>query len=193
MPRNAKQVGYAAVVRALKAMMAVERAEREPFYQRAAEAIVDYRQHYENNWDGSNREYKAEISRAYREAGVPADSEDTVQAALRYHVGNRVREVVPADVLDAVGLDREGPNARQRRAAPRRPRAASNGTQVPTMPTVLSRALESPTGLVTHAIRAVEAARDLKPAGAEADTVRILLRALRDEVDDLDRRLADGI
>lgn len=193
MPRKPNLAGYAAVVRALKAMMAVERQEREPFYRSAAEAIVNFRQQWPDNWDGSNKEYKLEIARAYREAGVPSDTEGTVLAALRYHVGNVVREKAPVEELDAAGLDRRGPNARQRRGTPRTPRAASNGSEAPTMPTILSKALESPTGLVTHAIRAVEAAADLKPAGPEADTVRILLRILRDEIDNLDSHLSDTL
>lgn len=180
---------YAGVVRALRALMAVDREDREPLYRTAAAAIVDYRQQYPNNWDGSDRAYKLEMARAYREAGVPSDSEDTVQAALRYHIGNRVREVAPQADLDALGLDLRGPNVRQRRGGPRRPPKPSNGTQVPTTPAVLAKVLESPTGLVTGAIRAVEAAAELKPAGPEADTVRVLLRVLRDAINHLDDNL----
>jgi hypothetical protein len=68
------------------------------------------------DWAGKSEEYRQTIYRAYREAGVPSDSTGALQANLRYHVGNALREAAPADELRALGLDLEGPRARAVRA-----------------------------------------------------------------------------
>ena len=69
-------------------------------------------------WDdpaGTSRGYKAAVSAAYLAAGVPSDPASGFQANLRYHTGNALRLLMPADRLVAAGLDTDGPAARARR------------------------------------------------------------------------------
>jgi hypothetical protein len=56
------------------------------------------------DWAGQSYEYRMAAARMYEEAGVPTDSVANVQAALRYHVGNVLREKVPAEELREAGL-----------------------------------------------------------------------------------------
>jgi hypothetical protein len=154
--------GYDRVVAALKAMMAAPRDDREHLYREAADRIVEMRHQCGGVRNG---DYRAAIQQAYREAGVPSDSEDTVLAALRYHIGKAGAKTSPK--------------------GPVKVRKAATSTDGQTMPGILSRALEDPVGLVRHAIRAVQAAGELKPRGPDGETVRYMLSALREAVDNL--------
>ena len=74
-----------------------------------AKVVVALRTRYrtpqgDTDWRGQSWEYRQAISEMYGNAGVPPDSESNIQAALRYHVGNLVREVAPPVQLEAVGL-----------------------------------------------------------------------------------------
>lgn len=65
------------------------------------------------DWAGRSIDYRHAIERAYRNAGVPSDSEDGLQASLRYHVSNVLRSVAPPEELEKLGLSTSG--ARKRR------------------------------------------------------------------------------
>ena len=67
------------------------------------------------DWSGRSPDYRRVISEMYAEAGVPKEKLDTVQAALRYHVGNLLREQAGEGELAAVGLTSVSPKERLQR------------------------------------------------------------------------------
>jgi hypothetical protein len=64
------------------------------------------------DWSGRSPGYRQVVADIYTKARVPEDKLDTVQAALRYHVGNLLRERTPPDELAAVGLKARSPKER---------------------------------------------------------------------------------
>lgn len=66
----------------------------------------------EVDWAGRSWDYRQTVTSMYERSGVPPDSEQNIQASLRYHVGNLLREVVPAKELEAVGLRTDSPKER---------------------------------------------------------------------------------
>lgn len=71
------------------------------------------------DWKGQSQECREAVAKIYETAGVPADSVSGIQAAIRYHIGNALRQVAPAEHMEKLGLDPRGPAERQnvRRAA----------------------------------------------------------------------------
>ena len=93
---------------------------RTDLLKRVAELIVELRAKHtlddgRIDWSGRSPAYRAAISEIYKEAGVPADKLDTVQAALRYHVGNMIRDRADDYALQAVGLTNVAPRERLNR------------------------------------------------------------------------------
>lgn len=68
------------------------------------------------DWGGRSWEYRQTVGAMYAAAGVPPDSQSNIQASLRYHVGNLLREAVPARELEAAGLRTDSPKARMNEA-----------------------------------------------------------------------------
>lgn len=64
------------------------------------------------DWGGRSWEYRTTVTEMYERAGIPPDSEQNVQASLRYHVGNLLRDVVDPHELEAVGLRTDSPKER---------------------------------------------------------------------------------
>jgi len=90
---------------------------RADFLKACAAVIVDLRSHFKledgrTDWGGRSPAYRRAVHEIYLAAHVPTDRFDTVQAALRYHVGNLLRDRVPEDELAAVGLSGVSPKAR---------------------------------------------------------------------------------
>lgn len=82
---------------------------RTEVLRRLAEVVVSIRSQFFDNegrrdWAGHSWDYRQFVSEMYAAAGVAPDSQENIQAALRYHVGNLLREVAPPDELAAVGL-----------------------------------------------------------------------------------------
>lgn len=61
------------------------------------------------DWAGRSGAYRAAVGDIYRQSRLSEDERETMQAALRYHVGNRVREVAPEAELEDLGLRKERP------------------------------------------------------------------------------------
>ena len=186
-----RKQAYEQLVGALTDMMAVPPHKRKmPVVRPVAEKMVELRRLYESDgipdWNGRSYEYKAAIASALREAGAPTEAEDnSLHALIRHHVSNVVREQAPLADMQALGRDPDSPTARKRRDTPRRPPKPSEPVKAPTIPNILLEALGDPVGLVTHAIRALQAARRLEPTESQVETLRILLDSLRDEVNKL--------
>ena len=85
----------------------------------AADALVDMRMIYTNregqpDLAGSSFEYRQAVSEGLAAAGVSASQRSKVMAALRYHVGNRVRDRFTPEELSEYGLNAHSPHDRQR-------------------------------------------------------------------------------
>jgi hypothetical protein len=87
-----------------------------------AEVVVDIRSQFRDesgdiDWQGNSWDYRKFMENLYDASGVPPDSKSNLQAALRYHVGNALRERVPTKELQRAGLLAASP--RERMAAQR--------------------------------------------------------------------------
>lgn len=133
------------------------------------------------DWAGRSQEYRNTIYQAYRSAGIPSDAIDGLQANLRYHVGNVVREIAPTNELEKLGMDPEGPKGRAVRAratAHLRPKRTTRQEPAPTPLAVM----QDPLALCSFARDAVRAIRSLAPKREMADALVPELRALAEEV-----------
>lgn len=97
--------------RALDALLArgVDAAKDRRFRD-LAEIVVELRQHFVTadgaaDWGGRTRAYRDTVSRIYDDAGLEAKDRSTV----RYHIGNVVRDVAPAEELADLGLQSRRP------------------------------------------------------------------------------------
>lgn len=87
--------------------------QRTATLRRLAEVIVDLRSMFaltdgRTDWGGRTPQYRT----AYRDIFTRAGQEKglrPLQSALRYHVGNRLRDVAPAHELERVGLRQASP------------------------------------------------------------------------------------
>ena len=163
-----------------------------------AHVVVDIRSQfrYEGrvDWAGRSWEYRQAITRMYAAAGIPPDSVANVQGALRYHVGNALRERVDPEELEAAGL----------KAASPKERVASARSEAAALISVLradkaaeeaeARGRNYPIGLLLRGSlmaveRAARGARDpeVLDAGSAEDLESALLAAmdLREHLDDI--------
>lgn len=86
--------------------------------KRLAEVVVEVRSQFHDeetgqpDWRGKSWEYRQFMTELYEAAGVPPASVAGVQSSLRYHTGNRLREVVPPEELERAGLLADSPKLR---------------------------------------------------------------------------------
>lgn len=117
---------------------------------------------------------------------MPPDSADSVQASLRYHVGNVLREIVPRAQLEAVNLKPSSPKERFQQARHELNAAAEavNAAAGVTDKARVSRALSA----AEHALKAAVAELDavderMAPSAAESlDRILSLLDEIRDVI-----------
>jgi hypothetical protein len=79
-----------------------------------AGVIVDLRSRHtmedgRTDWSGRSSDYRELIADVYSKARLPERAQETTLSALRYHVGNRLREVAPEEDLEDLGLARKRP------------------------------------------------------------------------------------
>lgn len=102
-------------------------------YKTLAGVIVDLRKQFRNSkdtapdWAGQTQAYRDTVALMYSQSGVPQDAVSGMQAAIRYHIGNVLRDRLSADELTAAGLSVEGPLDRSRTNNRRNQEAASSG------------------------------------------------------------------
>lgn len=137
----------------------------------AAEAIIRLRSLFDyegrTDWAGRSGPYRDLIERLYREAGVPSDSESNMQANLRYHLGNLLRQTAPPEDLQALGMSTEGPLGRERVARKQRPRKTGER--------ITPAALSDPTTLAALALNALRTLSQVEVTnGSRAALVRTL-------------------
>jgi hypothetical protein len=90
---------------------------RTEILREAARLLVDARAHFfdaqgETDWRGRTYAYRRFVGEVFSAGNVPRDEIPTVQAAIRYHIGNALRERLSAEELTAIGLRPEGPRER---------------------------------------------------------------------------------
>lgn len=165
-------------------MRLIELLRQDPVDARTTAAqVVALRRTFENDgrpdWAGRSQEYRDCIYRVYKDARVPSDSVGSLQAQLRYHVGNAVRVVAPLEDLEALGLDPQGPRARA-------VRARAEGRVPPRKP-VLSNA-NNPLEMAGFALEAVRTLRQMKLRGKQVqpvmDDLHLLLHDVVDAIAD---------
>lgn len=95
-----------------------ESDDRRPAQLRkAAEQLVELRSQMttaegETDWRGKSYAYRKAVGEILTEAGVRPENSVQVQNALRYHVGNILRERLSQEELQRIGLRTEGPRER---------------------------------------------------------------------------------
>jgi hypothetical protein len=92
--------------------------EKTTHLREAATAFVDAREHFftpegQPDWLGRTGAYRRWVRETFTLASVPNEDRATVQAAIRYHTGNILRDGrVDADTLEDLGLRAESPRER---------------------------------------------------------------------------------
>ncbi|MEV1157746.1 hypothetical protein AB0J27_20340 [Micromonospora chokoriensis] len=103
------------VVRRLRALRAATGRERRTTLAREVAALsVDLREFYlvdgRPDYAGRSHAYLSTMRDLWSKAGyTDAEERDRAQAQVRYHVGNIVRDRIPADDLEAAGLQAPSP------------------------------------------------------------------------------------
>lgn len=102
-----------------RAIAAESGDERTRAYRATADFLVELRGHFtdsdgEPDMRGKSFAYRDAVRDIYAEAGLGSDPNDPVKAALRYHVGNALRERLSVDELERYGLTTANPRDRQR-------------------------------------------------------------------------------
>lgn len=73
--------------------------KRRYLIRKLANEVVALRERFEvdgrPDWAGRSQDYRDEIYAIYRDAGVPLDEIDRIQAGIRYHVADLVRSAAP--------------------------------------------------------------------------------------------------
>lgn len=117
MSRSLDRLGRLATSEIRASLDATDTGERLHARRRAAEILVEARQHFttadgESDLLGRSRGYRDWVGDVY--ASIPADERETVQAAIRYHVGNVARETLRGEDLAALGLSPLSPKERSK-------------------------------------------------------------------------------
>ena len=145
---------------------------------RSAHTLEDGR----TDWGGRSPAYRQSMTDLYHRAAVPADKADTIQAAIRYHVGSLLRERTKGEELAAVGLSPIAP--RQRLATRRQVLQAQAASAAPRQDVARLTAMAQ--ALLEHID--AEAVPELPPERAVAS--RLALEAIDLRVSQLLRLLA---
>lgn len=160
------------VVRSLERVQSAATAER---VRDVAESIIALRSLFRHedlpDWTGRSGDYRDLIERLYRQAGMPADSDSSIQSKIRYHVGNVLREMAPEEELVSLGLSVSGPRVRIRDA-----RRAQSKDRAPKV----NASATDPRALAVLALDAVRLLR-VSDLGSDREQVALLLKQLVDE------------
>lgn len=90
---------------------------RTDLLREAARYFIDARQHFftregEPDWLGRTYAYRTWVREVMSAAHVPGDEVSSLQAAIRYHSGNVLRDRLDAEQIDDLGLRKESPRER---------------------------------------------------------------------------------
>ncbi|UDL14632.1 hypothetical protein SEA_KEALII_26 [Arthrobacter phage KeAlii] len=101
----------------IAASLSASEAQRTEFLKNAARALVEGREHFytregEPDWLGRTYAYRTWVRELMSKAHVPSDEVTNLQAAIRYHTGNVLRERLDGDVIESLGLKKQSPRER---------------------------------------------------------------------------------
>lgn len=106
---------------AVRDLRLIERApssEHPAIYRRVADRLVELRSLHTTragnvDWKGQSWDYRQAVNEIYSGAGLPPEPNHPVKSALRYHLGNALRDNLTADQLEQAGLHADTPRDRQ--------------------------------------------------------------------------------
>ncbi|WIC90177.1 hypothetical protein SEA_VROOMVROOM_27 [Arthrobacter phage VroomVroom] len=175
-----------AAVRALRRYLIDGKTED---LREVAENFVDARAYFYNkdgspDWLGRTYAYRRWVRETTTMSNVPGNELSTVQAAIRYHAGNVLRERLDADQIEALGLKPESP--RERSVAKRAAQSeilsvfGAGGPEITDAEEILSVA-----EMIQHALDRVSGEALALMATESRRKARRTLRAIADRADDL--------
>ncbi|WNN93982.1 hypothetical protein SEA_NITRO_26 [Arthrobacter phage Nitro] len=90
---------------------------RTDLLREAAQLFIDAREHFytkegEPDWLGRTHAYRLWVREVMTGAHVPPEDVTSLQAAIRYHSGNMLRERLDDDTLEDLGLKKLSPRER---------------------------------------------------------------------------------
>ncbi|WGH21098.1 hypothetical protein SEA_CASSIA_25 [Arthrobacter phage Cassia] len=106
-----------AATAALSGSLSATDVERTDLLRGVARNFVDARAHFFNkdgepDWTGRTHAYRSWVREVMSNAHVPGDEVTTLQAAIRYHSGNVLRERLGDEAIADLGLRKESPRER---------------------------------------------------------------------------------
>ena len=120
-----------AAIHDLRLLIAAD-TKRTQLLKKFALGLVKIRQKL-NDPAGTSQAYRDAAARIYAAATIPPDSESSLQASIRYHIGNVLREEFKPEDLKAVGLSTQTPLERARAARTSGGTAPTTTPEVPTL------------------------------------------------------------
>ena len=123
-----------AAIHDLRLLIAAD-TKRTMLLKKFALGLVRIRQEL-NDPAGTSQAYRDAAARIYAAATIPPDSESSLQASIRYHIGNVLRDEFKPEELKAVGLSTQTPLERARAARTAGGTAPTTTPSTPEVPTL---------------------------------------------------------
>jgi hypothetical protein len=166
-------------VATLRRYYTVTERERTEALRETAGLFISAREHFftregTSDWLGRTYAYRRWVRECMSMANVPADDVTTVQAAIRYHSGNILRDRLDQDTLDSLGLRSASP--RERSVEKRERNSGTLSLFGAGAPIDDVAVIESAAGLVETFLRRINldelATRDRKRVAAALESMR---------------------
>ncbi|WVX87946.1 hypothetical protein SEA_SNEK_26 [Arthrobacter phage Snek] len=102
---------------ALSSARSATDSRRTELLRDTARYFIDAREHFftregEPGWLGRTHAYRTWVREVMSSANIPGDEVTSLQAAIRYHSGNVLRDRLDGDTIDDLGLRKESPRER---------------------------------------------------------------------------------
>jgi hypothetical protein len=106
-----------AATSAINRSLSASDVDRTALLREAASLFVDAREHFytregEPDWLGRTYAYRTWVREVMSGAHVPSDEVTSLQAAIRYHTGNFLRDRLEPEQIEDLGLRKESPKER---------------------------------------------------------------------------------
>lgn len=106
-----------AAIEAISQSLTSSDTERTALLRETARRFIDARAHFftregEPDWLGRTYAYRTWVREVMSAAHVPGDEVTSLQAAIRYHSGNLLRDRLDEEELGELGLRKESPRER---------------------------------------------------------------------------------
>lgn len=105
-------------IRALRRLEQTPESEHPRIFREVGEILVKLRAIHTTkdgrpDWRGQSWDYRQRVNDIYNGAGLPPEPNHPVKAAIRYHLGNALRDHLSEDELREAGLNPITPRDRQ--------------------------------------------------------------------------------